>query len=204
MSRSQHIIKQEHHPLMSSETRIFFLGLDFFFWHSCLFFQNSSFCGSANQRRANGKFATVLRRTEADQICALGLFRNSLFQPDSVSVGVCRSFRGVVWRVGDVCEVFRRREEEDPVSAAAGGWCPGQSAVSADAAGQWTRPAGESEETTIPSILTLLFLSLLLLSAAFRAFRSSLNRNGGDRGWLSHFRAGVPNPVPGDRLSCKV
>lgn len=62
-------------------------GIRLFFWHSCLFFQNSSFCGSANQRRANGKFATVLRRTEADQICALGLFRNSLFQSLLAFVG---------------------------------------------------------------------------------------------------------------------
>ncbi len=89
MSRSQHIIaagvKQEHHPPMSSETRIFFLGLDFFFAHSCLVFPNSSFCGSANQRRA--KFASVWRRAGADP--NLRSWFVEIENPDSVSVGVC-------------------------------------------------------------------------------------------------------------------
>jgi len=52
-------------------------------------------------------------------------------------------------RFGDVCEVFRRREEEDPVFADPGGRGAGQSAVSAGATGQWTRPARESEESII-------------------------------------------------------
>lgn len=152
MSRSQHIIaagvKQEHHPLMSSETRIFFLGLPI----PALFFPE--FLILRLRESATRKMKSLRQFWDAQkliQTCALGLFRKPLFHADLVSIGVYRSLRGSVWRFGDVCEVFRRREEEDPESAAAGGWCAGQSAVSADAAGQWTRPAGESEETISPS-----------------------------------------------------
>lgn len=155
MSRSQHIIaagvKQEHHPLMSSETRIFFLGLDFFLRIPAFFSRIPRSAApriSDAQTQSSRQFWDAQERTRT---CARGLLRSRIL---------------FVWRFGDVCEVFRRREEEDPVSAAAGGWCAGQSAVSADAAGQWTRPAGESEETILPfhpSTPLSFFLSLLRL-----------------------------------------
>ncbi len=174
MSRSQHIIaagvKQEHHPPMSSETRIFFLGLDFFFAHSCLAFQNSSFCGSANQRRA--KFASVWRRTGADPNLRSWFVEN----PDSVSVGGC-----VEMSVKSLDAVKRKIQ------------CLQQQADDAQDRAQFLQTQLDNERDlrekvrkhlTFPS----LFLSLSAASAV-RAFRSSLDRNGGDRGMLSHFTA---------------
>lgn len=151
MPRSQHIIATEVNTGTPPPDVIWNPHLLPGIAHSCPFFPE--FLILRLRESATRKMKSLRQFWDAQkliQTCALGLFRKPLFHADLVSIGVCRSLRGSVWRFGDVCEVFRRREEEDPESAAAGGWCAGQSAVSADAAGQWTRPAGESEETISP------------------------------------------------------
>lgn len=94
MSRSQHIIKQEHHPLMSSETRIFFLGLDFFLAF-LPFFPELLILRLRESATRKWKVCDSFETHRSWSSCALGLFRNSFVQPDSVSVGVCRSLRGL-------------------------------------------------------------------------------------------------------------
>lgn len=141
---------------MSSETRIFFLGLDFFFffWRIPALFSRIPHSAAPRQWKVCDIFK---KKPISGSISALFIY-------DVISLEICffswilslwdvsGSLRWFVWRFGDVCEVFRRREEEDPVSAAAGGWGAWQSAVSADTTGQWTRPARESEESILPPL----------------------------------------------------
>lgn len=142
MSRSQHIIvaevKQEHHPLNVIWNPhllpgIGLFSLFFFFLRIPALFSRIPHFAAA---RANRKFATFLSSGSTSALSAYEVIHFA------ISLRCCVSF-------GDVCEVFRLREEEDPVFAASGGRGAGQSAVSADATGQWTRPARESEESMI-------------------------------------------------------
>lgn len=126
MSRSQHIIvaevKQEHHPqchLKPASSSWDWTLFSFFLRIPAFFSLLPHFAAP----RANGKFATFLSSGST----------SALFTYEEIHFDI--SLRCFV-RFGDVCEVFRLREEEDPVFAASGGRGAGQSAVSADTTGQ--------------------------------------------------------------------